>query len=64
MGLTPMSLFLTSALIVRNLAVVDAFQQRRADDERRAVAGLSPRARRHRRRSLADLVGASANAPP
>ena len=64
MGLTPMSLFLACALVVRNLAVADAFEQRRADDERRAAAGLSPRTRRHRRRTLADLVGASANAPP
>ncbi|MDA8075496.1 MAG: hypothetical protein M0Z40_09740 [Actinomycetota bacterium] len=64
MGLGPMSLFLACALVVRNLAVADAFGQRRADDERRAAAGLSPRARRHRRRTLADLVGAGANAPP
>jgi hypothetical protein len=64
MGLTPISLFLATALVVRNLAVADAFQQRRADDERRAAAGISPRARRHRRRTVADLVGASANAPP
>jgi hypothetical protein len=64
MGLTPMSLFLACALVVRNLAVADAFEQRRAEDERRTAAGLSPRTRRRRRRTLADLVGASANAPP
>jgi len=64
MGLTQMSLFLACALVVRNLAVADAFEQRRADDERRAAAGLSPRTRRRRRQTLADLVGASANAPP
>ncbi len=59
MGLTPMSLLLACALVVRNLAVADAFEQRRADDERRAAAGLSARTRRHRRRTLSDLVGAS-----
>ena len=64
MGLTPMSLFVACALVARNLAVADAFEQRRADDERRAAAGLSPRTRRRRRRTLADLVGASANTPP
>jgi hypothetical protein len=64
MGLTPMTLFLACALAVRNLAVADAFDQRRADDERRTAAGLPPRTRRRRRRTLADLVGASANAPP
>jgi len=64
MGLTPMTVFLACALVVRNLAVADAFEQRRADDERRAAAGLPPRTRRRQRRTLADLVGASANAPP
>jgi len=62
MGLAPMTVFLACALVVRNLAVADAFEQRRADDERRAAVGLPPRTRR--RRTLADLVGASANAPP
>ncbi len=64
MGLTQMSLFLATALVARNLAVADAFEQRRAADERRAAAGLSPRTRRRQRQTLADLVGASANAPP
>jgi len=64
MGLVPMSLFLACALVARNLAVADAFEQRRADDERRAATGLSPRTRRRRRRTLADLVGASAKEPP
>jgi len=47
------------ALVVRNLAVADVCETRRADDERRAAAGLAPKTRRHRRRTLADLVGAS-----
>jgi len=64
MGLAPMSLFLACALVVRNLAVLDAFSERQRDAERRAAAGLSPRTRRRRRRTQANLVGASANAPP
>jgi len=64
MGLVPMSLFMACALAVRNLAVADAFDQRQADDQRRTAAGLAPKTRRRRRRTLADLVGASANAPP
>ncbi len=63
MGLTPMSLFLACALVVRNLAVTDAFQQRRAHDERRAAAGLPPRTRRRRRSTIAALAQA-ATAPP
>ncbi|MGH8997606.1 MAG: hypothetical protein ACRDYB_16540, partial [Acidimicrobiales bacterium] len=63
MGLAPLSLFLASALVVRNLAVADAFCARRADNERREAAGLPPRTRRRRRNTLAALVGA-ANAPP
>jgi hypothetical protein len=65
MGLVPMSLFLAGALVVRNLAVADAFGERQAEDARRMAAGLAPKTRRRRRKTLADLVGASlANAPP
>lgn len=64
MGLVPMTLFLASALAVRNLAVDDAFCERQADNERRRAAGLTPRTRRRRRTTLAELAGASATAPP
>lgn len=64
MGLAPMSLFVACALVVRNLAVADAFDARRADDERRARAGLPRRTRRRRRTTLGDLTSTSANAPP
>ena len=64
MGLTSMSLFLACALVVRNLAVADAFDARRADDERRVAAGLAPKSRRRRRTTLADLVTASVTSPP
>jgi hypothetical protein len=64
MGLTPITLFLACALVVRNLAVADAFNERQADNARRVAAGLAPRARRRRRRTHSDLIGATANAPP
>lgn len=65
MGLAPMSLFVACALVVRNLAVVDAFEKRQADDQRRAREGLPPRTRRRRRKTLGDPAGAgTANAPP
>jgi hypothetical protein len=56
MGLAGITLFLTCALVVRNTRVVDAFQGRIADHERRAAAGLAPRTRKRRRRSIADLI--------
>lgn len=64
MGLVPMSFFLAWALVVRNLAVSDAFSARKEDDECRRVAGLPLRTRKRRRTTLTDLVGASANGPP
>ena len=62
MGLTPMTLLLTCALVVRNLRVLDSFDARAAVDQRRAAAGLGPKIRRRRRTTISDLVGASA--PP
>ena len=64
MGLTPMTLFLVAAIVVRNLAVADAFCARQEEDRRRAAAGQPPRTRRRRRTTLADLVGASSGASP
>ena len=61
-GVATMSLFLACALVVRNLAVVDTFEARRDENERRVAAGMAPKTRRRRRKRLADL--ASANAPP
>jgi len=63
MGLAPMSLFLACALVVRNLAVADAFCARQADDERRAKAGLPRRTRRRRRTTIAELASASSRPP-
>jgi hypothetical protein len=64
MGLSPMALWLCAAIVVRNLAVADAFGARQQEDRRRAAAGRPPRTRRRRRTTISDLVGASANAPP
>lgn len=64
MGVVPMTLWLATALVVRDLAIADAFEKRQADDERRVAAGHPPRARRPRRTTLGDLAGASTNAPP
>ncbi|MHB1719942.1 MAG: hypothetical protein ACYCV1_07390 [Acidimicrobiales bacterium] len=63
MGLTSMALWLACAIVVRNLAVSDAFFERQEDDRRRAHAGLVPRTRRRRRTTSGDLAGA-ANALP
>lgn len=61
-GLVGPSLFLAVALAVRNLALLDAFEERQAENERRRLAGLPLRTRRRRRRTLREL--ATANAPP
>jgi len=62
MGLVTPSLFLAIGIVVRNLALVDAFEERQAQNTRRCAAGLPPKTRRRRRKSLAELAGA--NAPP
>ena len=56
MRLVPMTLFLSTAIVVRNLAVIDAFEQRQADNARRRAMGLAPRTRRRRRTTLSELA--------
>ena len=63
MGLTPNALFITSALIARNLRIADAFAARQAEQQRRASNGLPPKQRKRRRQTTDDLITA-ANAPP
>ena len=58
MGLTAITLFLACAFVARNQRVLDAFDDRQANDARRAAAGQPPRSRRRRRRTLADLAAA------
>ncbi|MHB1519182.1 MAG: hypothetical protein ACYCYQ_13010 [Acidimicrobiales bacterium] len=64
MGITGITLFVACGFVVRNLRIVDAFEARQADDARRLAAGLEPKTRRRRRKTIDNLVGASANAPP
>ncbi|HEY2309015.1 MAG TPA: hypothetical protein VGI05_24320 [Streptosporangiaceae bacterium] len=59
-GLTPLTLWLACLLTVRNQRILTAFDARQAANARRAAAGLPPRTRRRRRKTLASL----APAPP
>ena len=62
-GLTGIALLTATVLIARNLRVADAFNARKAENERRAANGLPPKQRKRRRHTLEDLT-ATANAPP
>jgi hypothetical protein len=62
MGLTPLTLWLTCLLAVRNQRILTAWNARQADDARRAAAGLPPKTRRRRRKTLTDLP--TAGIPP
>jgi hypothetical protein len=64
MGLSSMTLMLACLFVVRNLRVVDSFEARQADNARRLAADVPPKTRRRRRKTINDLVGASANTPP
>ena len=59
MGLSAVTVFVACCLVVANLRVLDAFEARAADDARRTAAGLGPKRRRRRRKSVADLVNAA-----
>ena len=62
MGLTPLTLWLACLLTVRNQRILKAWNARQADNARRAAAGLPPKTRRQRRKTLTDL--ATAGIPP
>ena len=62
MGLTPLMLFAVTLLVVRNQRILAAWDARQADNARRAAAGLPPRTRKRRRKTLAVL--ATATRPP
>ena len=55
-GLTTISLFAATSYVARNQRILDAFETRRLDDERRSIKGLEPKTRRRRRKTLDDLV--------
>jgi hypothetical protein len=61
MGLTPLTLWLACLLAVRNQRILAAWDARQAGDARRTAAGLPPKTRRRRRKTLASLATA---APP
>ncbi len=62
MGLAPLMLWLACLLAVRNQRILTAWDARQHDNARRAAAGLPPRTRRRRRKTLTDL--ATAGTPP
>jgi hypothetical protein len=62
MGLTPITLWLTCLLAVRNQRILTTWDARQAGDARRAAAGLPPKTRRRRRKTLTSLAAAAA--PP
>jgi hypothetical protein len=62
MGLTPLMLWLSCLLAVRNQRILTAWTARQDDNARRAAAGLPPRTRRRRRKTLASH--AATTAPP
>ena len=55
MGLAPLMLF-TTLLIVRNQRILQAWNARQEENERRAAKGLPPKTRRRRRKTLAALA--------
>ena len=55
-GLTPLMLFLTTMLIVRNQRIQAAWNTRQEETRHRAAAGLPPKTRRRRRKTLAGLA--------
>jgi hypothetical protein len=60
MGLTPITIWLACALVVRNQRILTTWNARQEDNARRAAAGLPPRTRKRRRTTLTQL----ADAPP
>jgi hypothetical protein len=56
MGLTPLTLCITTLLIARNQRILAAWNTRQEENQRRAAAGLPPRTRKRRRKTLASLA--------
>jgi hypothetical protein len=53
MGLTPLMLFVTTLLVVRNQRILHTWNTRQEETQRRAAAGLPPKTRKRRRKTLA-----------
>ena len=62
MGLTPLMLFTTVLLVARNQRILNAWNARQQENQRRAAKGLPPRTRRRHRKTLTAL--AATTAPP
>ena len=60
MGLCAVTIFLSCAVVVRNIRITDAHYEREQENRRRALAGLPPRTRKRRRRTLDDLIASPA----
>jgi hypothetical protein len=56
MGLTPIALFAACLLVVRNQRILATFDARQAQNTQRAAAGLPPKTRRRRRKTLTSLA--------
>src|SRR5262245_46956334 len=56
MGLAPLMLFTVTLLIARNQRILNAWTARQEDNQRRAAAGLPPKTRKRRRKTLASLA--------
>jgi hypothetical protein len=57
MGLAPLMLFTAALLVVRNQRILDAWEARQEENQRRAAKGLPPKTRRRRRKTLTALAG-------
>jgi hypothetical protein len=55
-GLAPLMLFVTTLLVVRNQRILRAWDARQEETQRRAAAGLPPKTRKRRRKTLAGLA--------
>ena len=55
-GLTPLALWLACLLTIRNQRILNAWDIRQADNDKRAAAGLPPKTRKRRRKTLASLA--------
>ena len=55
-GLTPLALWLACLLTVRNQRILNAWARRQADNNKRTAAGLPPKTRKRRRKTLASLT--------
>jgi len=56
MGLTPLMLFTAVLLVVRNQRILAAWTTRQEETQHRAAAGLPPKPRKRRRKTLAGLA--------